>query len=462
MQSIPITAITGFIAQRWRLDTTTTLLLSQIIGWGFTLNVLEWNVPSIPWWSLLLPIVLGGVLYVGYRVWIRRQWITLEIYNGSLIHRINNYILEFPDRIQITSQYFGSPHHLQTKIDLIIPNTWARLEVGEYTCQIQLEYVQRAAIIDVTNGAATTQKETREYIPKVTIRLQSLDIPMSKFTRLFERLLRAKRHQESKIALCGHQIDSIQKGAIEWIENEFYQSRVADHHPDQIISTYFYKYRDQLIQSAKTAMDRRESWNIILHGPKGTGKSHLVTTLATYFRRDIRAVDLRLINRPQLLKILANNHTDSIIVLDEFDYSVAHLAEKEQARAESVDINGQTMLIEKRSNWDELRLHDLLGIFQGPIPYPKMMIIATTNKLSYIEEQSDALIRPGRLTPWEVNYIDSPILQQIIDHYFPDTISDIVLPESHKISTSLILEYAKSSLGDYQRFRDLLQKKIDN
>jgi hypothetical protein len=474
MESVPITAITGFIARRFNLDTTTTLLLSQIIGWIFTLNYTEWSfeLPTFPW-QIIGIFFIPGVIYFGYRIWIEYRWVTLTVYDLHLISQINDCISEIPEIIRVTSQSFGSPHQIKTgsASSIKIPNTWSQLKVDRYNCEIKLNYIQRPIIIDITNGQITNQKETREYIPVVSIRVKNLDISPTEFTNLFGKILIEKRSNQRTIILHGLQIGSIEKGEIDWIKTQIYKARKNNHIPDKIISSYFYKYRMQLIQSIKTAMDRHENWNAILYGPPGSGKSHLITTLAKYFGRDIISIDLRLVNRTQLMKILTKFYKTAIIVFDEFDYAIAHLVEKEKRHKNHAtivaNINNQSVVIEDKPDLKDLRLHDLLGIFQGPIPYPDMIIIATTNDLEYIRQQSEALIRPGRLTPWHIDYIETEVLHQIIRHYFRDINPDLesnrlILPDQHSIPTSLILEYAKSSLGDYNRFCTLLSAKINS
>lgn len=464
MQAIPITAITSFVAQRWRLDTTMTLFLSQIIAWIITLNVWDWPKSDVlawlPWWWVSLPIAVACV-YFGYRAWMAYRWITLSIYDTRLIRTINNYIREYPDLVERTSQIVGTPQQLKTVLEPQIPNVWANMTVDKYQCQIRLDYVQRPILIDVANGTTTTQKETREYVALVNIRISNLDIPVTKFLKMFPKLVRNQQTQNTKVRLTGHQIKSIEKHEVTWISTLIHRElRSVD--PNTHLASYFYKDRDRLIQSVQSTIDRKESWNAILHGPPGTGKSSFITTLAKYFRRGIYSVDLRLISRGQLLQILSDHHRTDIIVLDEFDRTVEFLVEHEKPQTSTVNVNNQVITTESKPDLNDLRLHDLLGIFQGPIPYPSMIMVATTNNLEYIRKQSEALVRPGRLTPWLIDYIDTAVLHQIIAHYFPDTDAtpDLILPESHTIPTSLILDYAKSSLGDYERFRQLMQAQL--
>jgi hypothetical protein len=89
----------------------------------------------------------------------------------------------------------------------------------------------------------------------------------------------------------------------------------------------------------------------------------------------------------------------------------------------------------------EYNIRDLLEIFQGPIPFDGMIMIATTNKFDEIKEICPELFRPGRLTPIYFGYINKDTLQEISLFYFNRKITSYI-PENMIIPTSQIIELA--------------------
>jgi SpoVK/Ycf46/Vps4 family AAA+-type ATPase len=113
---------------------------------------------------------------------------------------------------------------------------------------------------------------------------------------------------------------------------------------------------------------------------------------------------------------------------------------------------------------NEFNIRDLLEVFQGPIPFEEMIIIANTNKFDEIKKLCPELFRPGRLTPVYFGYINKDTLQDISKYYFNKKI-DGYLPETIKIPTSQIIELAlETSQYKYDQFDQFsiqLNKLID-
>jgi Cdc6-like AAA superfamily ATPase len=293
------------------------------------------------------------------------------------------------------------------------------------------------------------------------------------FKDLVDQIKSLNLHQEkireaSMIECSGSQIKRITQDKIDWLNFAFYKSSRSKHNIDAIINSYFCVSRDRMLQSVRTALADNRNWNALLYGPPGTGKSCFATLLAKVLERNIVSVDLRLMNRSQLLTTLfAEDYKRKIFILEEFDNTVREFVRRER-ETKLMEIDGK--LIRPPPDPNVLHLTDLLEIFQGPIPRPKMIIIATTNDLEYIQgtrsdsdfEGLPALIRPGRLTPWYIGYVNNEILAQIIRFYFPTVEHiDFNLPSFHQVSTCAIVEYAKASLGDYELFKKWLIQDVE-
>lgn len=113
----------------------------------------------------------------------------------------------------------------------------------------------------------------------------------------------------------------------------------------------------------------------------------------------------------------------------------------------------------------EFNIRDLLEVFQGPVPFEQMIIIANTNKFDEIKDMCPELFRPGRLTPIYFGYVNRDTLQDISKYYFDRKITGR-LPEIIKIPTSQIIELAleaSQSDGDnqFEQFSSKLNVLID-
>lgn len=112
---------------------------------------------------------------------------------------------------------------------------------------------------------------------------------------------------------------------------------------------------------------------------------------------------------------------------------------------------------------DILRLGDLLELFQGPVPIKDRMIIATTNHFDLIKNSLPALIRPGRLTPIEFNYMSWGVLNELCMYYFNKTMREsefkITIPTSHIME---LVNKIKSSKQEFDDFECELKKLCEN
>lgn len=109
---------------------------------------------------------------------------------------------------------------------------------------------------------------------------------------------------------------------------------------------------------------------------------------------------------------------------------------------------------------EEFKLRDLLEIFQGPIPFESMIMIATTNKYDEIKDYCPELFRPGRLTPVYFGYIHKETLQDISIYFFNKKLTGYI-PEVLSIPTSQIIELAFESINYSKDSYEYFSNKIN-
>lgn len=215
---------------------------------------------------------------------------------------------------------------------------------------------------------------------------------------------------------------------------------------DKIWEEYFSKDKSYLQKLIKLP-----SFNLLLHGPPGTGKSKFIEILSKVLQRHIITVCLKYHTKYEANKIISTpsienvqyKPKDVIIVFEEFDQVIDRLHT-------NTDSN------------NALLLGDLLELFQSCIPREGQIIIATSNNFEQMYKKLPALFRPGRLTPIYMGNIDQETFNQIVKYYIPDAdISDnVVLPEKHSIPTSQIVEQLVIADGDYDSFKTSMKKII--
>jgi hypothetical protein len=249
-----------------------------------------------------------------------------------------------------------------------------------------------------------------------------------------------------------------------------------------MIDTFFHQEKDRLWNLIKnihfnpskfTDLGQAARGNFLLYGPPGSGKSTFTYRIATCLNRHILSLDLREIkNKFDLYQIVqkprGGNHKNYIVMLEEFDISIKEIDARSKIKikrenawlkymASKCDNDDIELFQEKKSDVEnkdnkkdkdtmssedgEYNIRDLLEIFQGPIPFDGMIMIATTNKFDEIKEICPELFRPGRLTPIYFGYINKDTLQEISLFYFNQKITSYI-PENITIPTSQIIELA--------------------
>jgi SpoVK/Ycf46/Vps4 family AAA+-type ATPase len=232
--------------------------------------------------------------------------------------------------------------------------------------------------------------------------------------------------------------------------------------------------------------------SLLLCGPPGTGKSTFAYRVAMCLHRHIISLDLREQSKHSIYQILqkpsedyCTSYRDAIFLFEEFDISIKELSLRDKKRKnEMMDFFKQMekyiRFTEQKNVSDDpnkndlkqpsLNIHnnftmrDLLEIFQGPVPFDGMIILATTNNFDEIYETCPELFRHGRLTPIHIGYIDKDTLQEISQFYFKRKLKyvseHITIPTSQIIDLALeALLYSKNNSFNYleSQLKKLLQ-----
>lgn len=217
------------------------------------------------------------------------------------------------------------------------------------------------------------------------------------------------------------------------------------------------------------------SFNLLLHGPPGTGKSKFVELVATVLKRHIVSIDLKYCKKEDTHQILHQpkvgglhrSASDVVFVIEEFDQTVDYLIMKKQlyeSKLESMTTSSkdQDIIGYMEKHHIELYLNDLLELFQSSIPREGLIIIATTNNYNKMKHELPALFRPGRLTPLYFSYLDQTSFNELVSYHFPNCVIDeynkILLPDNHCLPTSQIIEIAKICDGEYEMFCDQMRQ----
>lgn len=252
-------------------------------------------------------------------------------------------------------------------------------------------------------------------------------------------------------------------------------------------------------------------YNMLLHGPPGTGKSTFAYRIAKALNRHIVNIDLRAIdNKKKLYQIFENpcmgdyhrKTNEVVFILDEFDIAVKYLdakskgnnlmeqnyldrlntftsnidegmfdtfssdsdsdseeeTKKKKKKKKKNRFNKSVMSVKKTVSKD-ISLKDMLEIFQGAVPNEGLIIIATTNHYEEIQKLCPALFRPGRLTPIYFGEPTRDTIVQICQYYF-DRKPDFDIPDELHCPTSKIinicLEASMHTNGEYEYFRSEL------
>lgn len=477
--------LVSLCGSKFSLNPMQTLYASKIIGW-----VLE-KLSSVPDISnfikeyiyiMIICVASALLFYFKKQIIVKLnqyrscRGFEFKIYNEQDIANLGEIFLKKPQfLLDIHPSDVGAPSAVD--VSLFLPSVKTRFKIRNITGTIQQKISVTKSLDNFfnKNNNLVDRRMVEREISYVVI---ELDVPMqpNQFL-LFIRKTLSDIHDNGKyFSLSGHQMVFDRDMKISYIVTCIYKKiPKSTYDPNQKINEYFYKDRDIIFKSALAAIDRNDNWNCILHGPGGTGKSLFSSMLAYVTKRDIVSVDLRFLSKKSVYNVLCGSmhggtkeaatltYKNRIHVIEEFDNTIRYLLDREIKEQEDIEyVDGKPFV--KPKDPTLLRVSDLLEIFQGVIHRPGLIIVATTNDLDFIKKSLPTLVRFGRLTPYYVGYIDNTVYEQIIDFYFKDR--DIErkwrpLPSDHQIPTVQIVNYAKTALGNFDYFLDMMDRCIN-
>lgn len=287
---------------------------------------------------------------------------------------------------------------------------------------------------------------------------------------------------------------------------------------NSFIKSYFSPKRDEIWKLVKRVHFEPEKFysrgqipttNLLFYGPPGTGKSTLAYRLAITTGRHLISLNIiDYIHRKDLLyelltKPIINNYyytpKNCIFLIEEFDNTIRYLKDQDKRynyskyyqnkrygphhwskNSLSLSSDCEDEIVDNKDNKDNkddkddkndikagdsrtLKLGDLLEILQSAVPIDGSIIIATTNHFDYIKKTLPALVRPGRLTPIKITYIDWKCLEELTEFYFKEklTIDEFIIeyPTSGIVEKALLLSDEENGFEKFQDFILTLSSK---
>ena len=206
------------------------------------------------------------------------------------------------------------------------------------------------------------------------------------------------------------------------------------------INTVFIKYKDEILRDINKFMNNKSLYfekgikykrNYLLHGPPGTGKTSLITAIASLYNLDIFMLNLGgNLSDTHLIKLVSKLPERSLLVLEDID-----------------------CLFESRESKTNISFSTILNIFDGFACKNRLITFMTTN---HKDKLDPSLTRPGRIDYiLELNYANKRILSEMYYSYFNDDNFEDLYSEinNKKISTAAFHKF----LFDYRDSNNLLE-----
>lgn len=225
---------------------------------------------------------------------------------------------------------------------------------------------------------------------------------------------------------------------------------------------------------------RKGIFNIILHGPPGTGKSSFIKALANHTGRDIRMCNLSNVNEISDLhswffpKFIRNTlivetgyeqtveFKDKLLIFEDFDADTDSCNKRKQddgsddEDSDDDKTSSRKIAKEYKSRYS-LSLSDILNAFDGILVPDNVMCVFTTN---HIEKIDPAFLRDGRMhLNMRLGLLSNDVLRQFITDKFGKY--DIDHKDLHeRLTIAQVTGAYIREPNDINKFIELLRMKV--
>lgn len=437
-------------------------------------------------WSSFFLIFFGVCVwatYYCYNVYNMNQYHRMEIFNNVDLHNLRNYM-------SLNEEFYDKPNNVirgDTKLKIMLQNIGSNRQTKSNVMEHMMsELSELTNLSRAANNEHIQFNDTRFGVHGyITWSLNSVEVNEGENTihiqlpylimcikpgpldinSYFEKI--------SKHVLTLSE-DNIKLSSTKLIRSSEYNSICSYYFYDgprlspqelydKFMRSYFHPQKEMLCDMIMAIDTQPEKFHqlgqiprigLLCHGPPGVGKSSLAYRIARMTNRNILSLDILSCKKKanlyhEFMNPEGKNKTlkphEVVYVFDEFDSVIETLCKREKEPQVVITMAGDKPKDDvkmKISDSDEdIRMKDLLELFQGPVSPDRTIIIATTNKFEKIKEMCPDLFRPGRLTPFKIDYLDDNRINEMTEYYFNHS-WDAKLPRT--IPTAFLTEQATS------------------